>query len=469
MENKNIQRLMISAPQKSSGKTIVSLGILHNLLEQGKSVQSFKKGPDYIDPMWLKLASGDECHNLDPYLMGAQGCLGSFSRHGVKSGIALIEGNHGLHDGMSLDGSDSSAGLANLLKSPVLLVINSRGMNRGAAALVTGMQKMKPEPNIVGVILNHVRTHRQEDKQKSAIENHCGVPVVGSIPNDEAVVIPERYLGLTTVDEIESASIIISNAGELVAKYCDMDAIQSLFKEEPTLVDSVNDNDISSKDSSIKIGVFNDPAFCFYYPENLEALRKHGAELFFINSLHDSIIPGINGLYIGGGFPESFFEQLSNNSKLLSDVKDRISSGLPVYAECGGLIYLSEAAHYKGKKYTLAGVLPFEIGYQNNPVGYGYLSLKSRCQSRWFDEGALVKAHEFHYSKPLSANWTKPRFPKISSSDRFQFNVVRGYGIDGKRDGILHQNIFASFAHLHASVNPQWAKGFVELASEYQH
>jgi cobyrinic acid a,c-diamide synthase len=138
---KNIQRLMISATQKSSGKTIVSLGILHSLLEQGKSVQSFKKGPDYIDPMWLKLASGDECHNLDPYLMGAQGCLDSFSRHGIKSGMALIEGNHGLHDGMSLDGSDSSAGLANLLKSPVLLVINSRGMNRGAAALVTGIQK----------------------------------------------------------------------------------------------------------------------------------------------------------------------------------------------------------------------------------------------------------------------------------------------------------------------------------------
>ena len=161
---------MISAPKKSSGKTIISLGILNNFLEQGKSIQSFKKGPDYIDPMWLKLASKKECYNLDPYLMGTKGCLDSFSEHGKKTGKVLIEGNLGLHDGMSLDGSDSSAGLANLLDSPVLLVINSRGMNRGAAALVTGMQKLTPEPNIAGVILNHVRSLRQEDKQKLAIE-----------------------------------------------------------------------------------------------------------------------------------------------------------------------------------------------------------------------------------------------------------------------------------------------------------
>jgi len=191
----------------------------------------------------------------------------------------------------------------------------------------------------------------------------------------------------------------------------------------------------------------------------------------FIDALNDNLLPDLDGLYIGGGFPESFFEELSANRKLLSEVKERVRSGIPVYAECGGLIYLCESAHYKGKKYPLAGVLPFEIGFQKKPVGYGYLSLKSRCRSKWFDENALVKAHEFHYSKPILAGSSKPisKLAGTSSGERYQFNVVRGYGIDGKQDGFLQHNLFASFAHLHASANPQWAQGFVELASEYQH
>ena len=469
MKEKKSSRLLISAPQKSAGKTTVSLGILNNLLKEGVNVKSFKKGSDYIDPMWLKLASGSECYNLDPYLMGAEGCLDSFARYGSENEMSLIEGNHGLHDGMSLDGFDSSAGLANILKSPVLLVVNSRGMGRGAAAFVTGMQKMKPETNITGVVLNKVRSNRQEEKQKSTIESYCGIPVVGSIPIDEDVSIPERHLGLTTVDEMETAKGIISRAGELVSRYCDMGEIKSMFKDIPLNTDSKKRKPILPKDPSVKIGIINDPSFCFYYPENLEALRENGAELVFIDSLHDNSLPDIDGIYIGGGFPESFFEELSANHKFLLELKERIQSGIPVYAECGGLIYLCETAHFENKKYRLAGALPFEIGYQKNPVGYGYLSLKSRCQSRWFDEGALVKAHEFHYSKPLSANGKEPRLSSMTSAERYQFNVIRGYGIDGKKDGILHKNIFASFAHLHAAVNPHWARGFVDLATEYQY
>jgi len=459
---------MISAPKKSSGKTIISLGILHNFLEKGQNIQSFKKGPDYIDPMWLKLASKKECYNLDPYLMGNEGCLDAFCKHGIKTGKVMIEGNHGLHDGMSLDGSDSSAGLANLLDSPVLLVINSRGMNRGAAALVTGMQKLTPEPNIVGVILNHVRSLRQEDKQKLAIEKHCGIPVVGSIPRDETVTIPERYLGLTTVEEMESAEKVIIRAGDLVSEYCDMDYIESLFKEDSNLDFIEKDEEISAKDLSINIGIFSDSAFCFYYPENLEALRNQGANFYFINSLNDSKLPDLDGIYIGGGFPESFFDEISSNYKLLNEINDRVRSGLPVYAECGGLIYLSEYAHFKGKKYKLAGVLPFEIGFQKSPVGYGYVNLKSRFQSRWYDENKSINAHEFHYSKPLFEKKIKPKSSSNSSSERFQFDVTRGYGIDGKKDGILHQNVFASFSHMHSSANPDWAKNFLEIASEYR-
>ena len=462
---------MISAPQKSAGKTTLSLGILHNLVEDGMSVQSFKKGPDYIDPMWLKLASGSDCHNLDPYLMSEKGCLDSYLNNVQESEMSLIEGNHGLHDGMSLDGSDSSSGLANMLHTPVLLVLDSRGMNRGAAAVVTGMQKMFPEPNIAGVVLNHVRSSRQEEKQKTAIEKFCGVPVIGAIPQDDAVKIPERHLGLTTVEETLNARKIISHAGELIANFCDMKAIQSIFKQATPLEISPKKILTPPQKTSVRIGVFHDSAFCFYYPENLEDLRNKGAELVFVNALQENYLPDLDGLYIGGGFPESFFEELSGNRKLLSEVQERVRSGIPVYAECGGLIYLCESAHYKGKKYPLAGVLPFEIGFQQKPVGYGYLSLKSRCRSKWFNENVLVKAHEFHYSKPILAGDSKPisKHAGTSPQKRYQFNVVRGYGIDGKQDGFLQQNIFASFAHLHASANPQWARGFVALASEYQH
>ena len=458
---------MISAPKKSSGKTIISLGILHKFLEQGKNIQSFKKGPDYIDPMWLKLASKKECYNLDPYLMGSKGCLNSFCKHGIKTGKALIEGNHGLHDGMSLDGSDSSAGLANLLDTPVLLVLNSRGMNRSAAALVKGMQKLEPEPNIAGVILNHVRSLRQEDKQKLAIEKHCGIPVVGSIPRDEAATIPERYLGLTTVEEMVNAEKVIRRAGDLVAEFCDMDSIESLFKDEAHTDFQGIEKDITAKNLSVNIGVFSDSAFCFYYPENLEALRIQGANIYFINSLNDSKIPDLDGIYIGGGFPESFFGEISSNYKLLKEINELVSSGLPVYAECGGLIYLSKYAHFKGKKYKLAGILPFEVGFQKNPVGYGYVNLKSRFKSKWFEENTTINAHEFHYSKPIFEKEIGPKSNKNSSLERFQFDVIRGYGIDGKKDGILYKNVFASFSHIHSSANPEWAKKFVEIASEY--
>ena len=274
---------MISAPLKSAGKTTVSLGIIHNLVEDGVSIQSFKKGPDYIDPMWLKLASGSDCHNLDPYLMGDKGCLNSFTNNVHKSEMALIEGNHGLHDGMSMDGSDSTSGLANLLKTPVLLVLDSRGMNRGAAAIVTGMQKMFPQPDIAAVILNHVRSSRQEEKQKAAIEKFCGVPVIGAIPVDEAVSIPERHLGLTTVEETENAREIIRHAGELIANYCDMKAIQSIFKQcystgnfsKKSFHSQLKNLLLESEFSTIQ-------PFVFIIPKIWKTYGYKGAELVFV-------------------------------------------------------------------------------------------------------------------------------------------------------------------------------------------
>ena len=451
-------RLMISSPQKSSGKTMVSVGILSHFVRKGLSVQSFKKGPDFIDPMWLSLASGKECFNLDPYLMGIEACCDSFLRNSCRdnSRLSLIEGNHGLHDGIDLDGSDSSAGVAGILETPVLLVVDSRQTNRGIAALVMGMQAMPPKVNIAGVILNQVRSPRQEEKQKRAIEKFCNVPVVGSIPMDKELVIPERHLGLTTVGETADAEKFVRNAGERIAHYCDMNTIRSLFNKAPSLQRIKIDTCETTTYAKVRIGVFRDAAFCFYYPENLCALRNNGADLVFIDSLHASSLPDIDGLYLGGGFPEFFLELLSTNKGLLSDVHEKVESGMPAYAECGGLIYLCRRVAYGGKTYSLAGLLPFDIAFQSNPAGHGYLDLKSRTDSPWFRKGVPVKAHEFHYSKPVmqEAEYT------------YQFDVIRGTGITGKHDGLLYRNLFASYGHIHAIGNPEWAETFISLASD---
>ncbi|TLU56978.1 MAG: hydrogenobyrinic acid a,c-diamide synthase (glutamine-hydrolyzing) [Chlorobium sp.] len=451
---------MVSAAWKSSGKTMVSLGILRYLVRQGVAVSSFKKGPDYIDPSWHKLASGSECYNLDPYLMGSDACLDSFHRNISEDGttFALVEGNHGLHDGLSLDGSDSSAGLALMLDMPVLVVVDSRKTSRGVAALVLGMQQMSPRACIRGVILNQVKSSRQGEKQKQAIEHYCKVPVLGMIPFDSDLVIPERHLGLTTVGETVDANLYIERAAEALDRYCDMKALLALFYEAPPMEMRENAGFVKSIQVRAKIGVFRDAAFCFYYPDNLRALRENGAELVFINSFTSHALPDVDALYLGGGFPESFFEILSSNNGLLKDVREHAEAGMPVYAECGGFIYLCRNATWGGRTYPLAGILPFEIGFGHIPAGHGYLDLKSSRDSPWFRKDERVKAHEFHYSRVLAP----------AGETLFQFEVIRGAGITGKRDGALHQNLFASFAHLHVSGNPGWAERFVQLAFEFK-
>ena len=451
---------MISAPHKSAGKTTISLGIVASLASRGVSIRSFKKGPDYIDPVWHRLASGSDCYNLDPWLMGREGCLASFqSNRGIENkSIALVEGNHGLHDGFSLDGSDSSAGLAQMLQAPVLLVVDSRKSNRGIAALVMGMQVMPPKVDIKGVILNQVSSARQADKQKQAIEHYCKVPVLGALPYDKELVIPERHLGLTTVEETVDAVQFIQGAAERVAHYCDMEAIHSLFYEAPPMPMQRISNCAKTLAGRARIGVFRDAAFCFYYPDNLNALRDNGAELVFINALRESSLPDVDALYLGGGFPESFFEVLSANRGLLQEVQERVEAGMPLYAECGGLIYLCRNATYGGKTCSLAGILPFDIGFEDHPAGHGYLDLKSTTDSPWFRKGARIRAHEFHYARPVTPY----------ANCIYQFDVLRGNGITGKSDGVLYKNLFASFAHLHVVGNPGWAETFVSLAEKFK-
>lgn len=452
---------MISASWKSAGKTTVSLGLLRLLAGGGTPVVSFKKGPDYIDPMWHRAASGGECYNLDPWMMGPDACRSTFVRACSRQtgSVALVEGNHGLHDGMDIDGSDSSAGLASLLDLPVLLVVDGRRLNRGVAAQVLGLQAMPPKVRIAGVILNHVSSRRQESKQRQAIETFCKVPVLGAIPTDASLSLPERHLGLVTVGESPDADAVIEAAAQQVEKHCDLDAIRALFDAaSPLPFGATSLPDLRHSAIRARIGVFRDASFCFYYPDNLDALRESGAELVFIDTFRSTSIPDIDALYLGGGFPESFFERLSANTGLLRDVRERIEAGMPAWAECGGLIYLCRSATWEGRQWALAGVLPIDIGYQRKPVGCGYLELESRSASGWFPLKERVRAHEFHYSGPSQG----------SAASSCQFAVTRGFGLTGSEDGILYKNLFASYAHFHAASSPQWAERFVSLAEKFR-
>lgn len=457
MASITIPRLMISASWKSAGKTTVTLGLLRLLGSEGQPVVSFKKGPDYIDPMWHRVASGSECYNLDTWMMGEQACRDSFVRACSRKpgSVALIEGNHGLHDGLDMEGSDSSAGLAALLDLPVLLVIDSRRMNRGVAAQVLGLQAMPPKVRIAGVILNHVASSRQESKQRQAIESFCKVPVLGAIPSDASLLLPERHLGLVTVGEASDAESFIRAAAEQVGRHCDLAAIRALFDTTaPLPIPETIPVSHPKTDSMAKIGVFRDAAFCFYYPDNLDALQNAGAELVFIDTFKTAMLPDVDGLYMGGGFPESFFEELSRNEGLQGDIRERIEAGMPAWAECGGLIWLCRSATWEGSNWPLTGVIPLDIVYQKKPAGCGYLELESRTGSGWFTAGERVRAHEFHYSKP--ADGGQPLF--------CQFDLSRGYGLSGREDGILYRNLFASYAHFHVAATPHWAERFVDLS-----
>ncbi len=454
--------LLISSPQGHAGKTIVAVGLCKLLSEQGLSIQPFKKGPDYIDPSWLTIASGRKCRNLDLFLIPKYKLVQSFERAFEETDLAIVEGAMGLYDG--LDSNGTTAHIAQILKIPVILVVNVSRMTGSIAAMVSGYQNFEEDVNIGGVILNHVSGKRHEIKLRDAVEKFCQIPVVGSIPRDIDLKIPERHLGLIPSSETDEAGSIIELIGRKLEPYLDLDNILTIarsFKTNnshytPLLKGGEGGlaqmNYTSSQNLKTKIGVIRDKVFNFYYPENLEALAEAGAELIFIDSLNDRL-PDIDGLYIGGGFPEFFLEELEKNYGLREDIAKGIKAGLPVYAECAGLMYLCRKIHWQGQSYEMVGVIPAEVEIGDRPQGHGYVIAHVISENPYFPIGSTIRGHEFHHSKII-----------IHESVRFVYQLSKGYGVDGKNDGILYKNMFATYTHLHALGATFWAEGFVSLA-----
>lgn len=450
-----MNRLLISAAHKSSGKTTLSIGLCAAFRSQGKTVQSFKKGPDYIDPMWLSRACGRDCHNLDFYTMQHHEILATLDRYSRDSDLAIIEGNKGLYDGLDIEGSNSNAALAQLTRTPVILVINVQGVTRGIAPLILGYQNFEPDINIAGVILNQIRGSRHESKLRAVLEHYTDVPVVGAVYHNPDLQIMERHLGLIPSNETQEADARVAQIGDLIAQQVELDKLMQIAESADELpAYKFIRSPFPDSERIVRIAVARDAAFGFYYPEDFQALKDAGAKLVFFDTLQDSQLPDCDALFIGGGFPEAKMQQLSDNRSLRQNIYTAIENGMPAYAECGGLMYLSRGIHWHDQYHEMVGIIPADTRMYDRPQGRGYIQLRETEHSLWptieTRKDAIIPGHEFHYSA----------LENITKLD-FAYQVVRGTGIDGKNDGIIYKNLLANYAHLRDTSANHWAQRFV--------
>ncbi len=460
---KNRPRLIIAALRGGAGKTILSLGLTAAWREDGLKIAPFKKGPDFIDAGWLAFASGQTCHNLDPFLMKEDEVVRSFLTHSEGADISVIEGNRGLFDGLDLDGSCSTAELARLLKSPVLIVLDVTMATRTMAAVIKGCQAFDQDLDIAGVILNRVAGPRQETLVRESVERYCQIPVVGSVPKLKENLFPQRHMGLVPFQEQDHAEKAISWARATVRDNLQLDEIRRIAASAENFDRDLPDqrSPLMAVETHVKprIGVIRDKSFWFYYPENLGQLECMGAVLVEIDSITDPGLPPIDALYIGGGFPETQARPLSDNESFRTDLREAIEKGLPVYAECGGLMYLGRKLIVEGREYPMAGAIPVDFILQKKPQGHGYTVLEVEGRNPYYPLGETLKGHEFHYSMAVMTG---------EEDVDFIFSVTRGHGVDGRRDGICKKNLLATYTHVHGAGNSQWARGLFKAALDYK-
>jgi cobyrinic acid a,c-diamide synthase len=456
-------RFIISALKGGAGKTILSLGLIAAWREMGHRVAPFKKGPDFIDAGWLTFAAGRLCYNLDPFLMTGVQIRESFMCHSSQADLSLIEGNRGLYDGLDVEGCCSTAELAKLLNTPVIIILDVTMATRTTAAIIKGCQTFDPDLNIAGVILNRVGGARQETLIRETIERYCDTPVLGSVPKLRDAIFPERHMGLVPFQETDQAEKAISWAKTTVIESLDLDKIWKIADKTDGIAGGLKNKEPESprivSDDLPRIGFIRDKSFWFYYPENLETLKRLGAVLVEINAIEHRGLPRIDALYIGGGFPETQARALADNQTFRADLREAIKNDMPVYAECGGLMYLGKSLIVDGKTYPMVGSIPVEFILQKRPQGHGYTVLEVEGSNPYYSVGQTLKGHEFHYSKAI---------PMSGEDLSFAFKVRRGYGVDGSRDGICVKNLLATYSHVHAAGDQRWAEGLFRAAVDFQ-
>ena len=465
--------IVVAALRGGSGKTIFSVGIIAALKAAGRAIVPFKKGPDYIDAGWLALAAGRPCYNLDTFLIDKPVILDSYLRATRTTDLAVIEGNRGLYDAIDRKSKTSTAELAKWLNLPVILCIDGTKTTRTMAAVVMGCMQFDPEVNICGVILNRVAGKRHRNNLKDCIEHYCNIPVIGAVPKLKEQAFPERHMGLVPTPEHAWAKDSIQTIESITADYLDLEAIETIARDASSPIEAPADRvgrmdkmpehaeivDNIESGQKPRIGVLRDSAFQFYYPENLEALEQAGADLVFTSPLEDIQPPEVDGFYIGGGFPETHANELAESKTYREKLKALVETGIPIYAECGGLMYLGKSLLLDGITYPMADIFPIVFDFHKKPQGHGYTILEVEAENPFFPVGMRIKGHEFHYSKATEFTGDK---------GHFAFGMQRGVGLLHDRDGICYKNVLATYTHIHALGTTTWAGALIKKAREFR-
>lgn len=462
-KNNRINGIYISAVKRNSGKTTISVAISRLLKNKGLFVQPFKKGPDFIDPMWLNIASGKRAYNLDYYFMSQNKIKNHFLTHSLNADISIVEGNHGLHDSLDIYGKSSNAEMAKLLGLPVILLIDVGELNRGVVPLILGFKEFDKNVNIKGIILNKVHSKRHEKNLLKAIKYYTDLKVVGTIPNNPDFSIKQRHLGLFSTLSSKEVENLVEDMSSKISDYICIEDIREISKianksypdiNNPKILSIKNKNVKRNIGKRLKIGLAYDNAFNFYYNENIEVLENLGCEIIKFSPIGDECLPNVDALYIGGGFPEIFSEKLQANSKIRAEIKQKIEAGIPVYAECGGLMYLCKSISYENNCHEMVGVIEADVKLTKKPKGHGYTKLTPYSydakKGKWFNKIKSIRGHEFHHS-----------FLELPDNTyKFVFRVKKGYGVDGVGDGITYKNVLAGYTHMYSLSSPGWFKNW---------
>lgn len=439
-----IPGLLIAAPSSGSGKTSLTLGLMALLRRRSLSVAPFKVGPDYIDPGHHAAVCGRVSHNLDSWFCQPAQVQETYRRGSVGANIAIVEGVMGLFDGVSGDSEEgSSAQLGKWLDLPVLLVVDARAQARSFAALVKGFCDFDPELKFVGVIANRVGSDRHKQLLQQAIESTAGLPpLLGCLPRREEIVLPERHLGLVTAEDLQGDHA--NKLADWVEQSLDLAWLQQFIAS-----DVAAESPLRPVEKKLRIGIARDRAFCFYYPENLRLLEAAGAELVEFSPLTDQKLPeNLAGLYFGGGYPELHARQLAENSTLQQQIAQLAEAGLPIYAECGGFMYLCRAID----QHTMCGLFPAQAKMLPRRKALGYRQLELTADTPLGPVGSQIRGHEFHYSEV-----------EMPKSVARCYALTRRGGEPLGNEGYRYKNVLGSYLHLHFGSNPQVAEHFVEF------
>lgn len=449
-----LPRLVIAATQSGSGKTTIVTGLLAALRAQGLVVQSFKVGPDYIDPGYHALASGRPAHNLDTWLTPAEIVPALFAAESAGADLAVIEGVMGLYDG-GRHGVSSTAAIARLLDAPVLLVIDAKSMGASAAAIAQGFRDYDPQVQLKGVILNRLGSDTHEAMIREAMAA-IGIEVYGALHRDDALRMPERHLGLLPVQENEERQVV-EKMGQAIGRQLDLAAIRMLAQAAAPLAISETAA-AGGQEKRCRIGVARDEAFSFYYPTSLQVLERLGAELVPFSPLHDAALPAVDGLLLGGGFPEMFAAQLAANTGMRAAIRQQAEAGMPIYAECGGYMYLlAELQDFAGQCYPMTGVFAGRAVMTRKLQMVGYVTAEQKCDTILGEKGMTLKGHEFHFSlEQENGKLARPfAFTKLRNGQVYAAGQQRGQAL-------------GSYLHLHFAGCPAAAASFVRQCERWQ-